>query len=93
MANGNYVSASIPVPDWKMLKGKPYVTVSAKGISNGLSNIPNDGADFGPDTPGTQTYGVKEAYQYAIANGIFHIKLNTGTYLLGEQIEITTPVW
>ncbi|MEM3862146.1 MAG: hypothetical protein QW203_06680, partial [Thermoplasmatales archaeon] len=79
---GNYATASIPVPDWKILKGKPYVTVSAKGISNGLSNIPNDGADFGPDTPGTQTYGVKEAYQYAIANGIFHIKLNTGTYLL-----------
>ncbi|MEM3860329.1 MAG: hypothetical protein QW478_13180 [Candidatus Micrarchaeaceae archaeon] len=60
MANGNYVSASIPVPEWKILKGKPYVTVSAKGISNGLSNIPNDGADFGPDTVGTQTYGWNE---------------------------------
>ncbi|MEM3860510.1 MAG: hypothetical protein QW478_14135 [Candidatus Micrarchaeaceae archaeon] len=69
MANGNYVSASIPVPDWKMLKGKPYVTVSAKGISNGLSNIPNDGADFGPDTPGTQTYGIQEAFNFVANSG------------------------
>ncbi|MEM3862179.1 MAG: hypothetical protein QW203_06850 [Thermoplasmatales archaeon] len=73
MANGNYVSASIPVPYWSILKGKPYVIVSAKGISNGLSNIPNDGADFGPDTllgasspnqygpPYTQTSGIQEA--------------------------------
>ncbi|MEM4067339.1 MAG: hypothetical protein QXV17_10830 [Candidatus Micrarchaeaceae archaeon] len=79
MANGNYVSASIPVPDWKILKGKPYITVSAKGISNGLSNIPNGGADFGPDTllgasssnqygpPYTQTSGIQEAWNYAIA--------------------------
>ncbi|MEM3862216.1 MAG: hypothetical protein QW203_07035, partial [Thermoplasmatales archaeon] len=74
MANGNYVSSSIPVSEWKILKGKPYVTVSAKGISNGLSNIPNDGADFGPDTllgasspnqygpPYTQTSGIQEAF-------------------------------
>ncbi|MEM3845292.1 MAG: hypothetical protein QXU98_06285 [Candidatus Parvarchaeota archaeon] len=64
---GNYVSASTPVPEWTTLSGKPYITVSAKGISNGLSNIPNDGADFGPDTPGTQTSGIQEAWNYAIA--------------------------
>jgi hypothetical protein len=34
----------------KNVRGKPWITVSAKGISNGLSDIPNDGADFGPDT-------------------------------------------
>ncbi|MEM3846842.1 MAG: hypothetical protein QXU98_14190 [Candidatus Parvarchaeota archaeon] len=83
MANGNYVSASIPVPDWKILRGKPYVTVSAKGISNGLSNIPNDGADFGPDTllgaslpnqygpPYTQTSGIQEALNYAYSLPFF----------------------
>jgi len=59
------------------IKGKPYITVSPKGIANGLSDIPNDGADFGPDTmlnatdpsqngsPYTQTYGIQEAINYA----------------------------
>jgi len=54
----------------------PYITVSAKGMSNGLSNIPNDGFDFGPDTmlgatskdqygpPYTQTLGIYEALNY-----------------------------
>ena len=53
---------------------KGYITVSAKGIVNGLSNIPNDGADFGPDSynpnysgsgiPYTQTSGIQEAHDY-----------------------------
>lgn len=53
---------------------KGYVTVSAKGIINGLSNQPNDGADFGPDSynpnysgsgiPYTQTSGIQEALTY-----------------------------
>jgi len=54
----------------------PYVTVSAKGMSNGLSDIPNDGFDFGPDTllgtnskgqygpPYTQNSGIQEAVNY-----------------------------
>ncbi|MEM4091092.1 MAG: hypothetical protein QXQ46_10225 [Thermoplasmatales archaeon] len=46
-----------------------YITVSANGISNGLSNIPNDGADFGPDTSGTQTSGIQEAINYIFAQG------------------------
>jgi len=58
-------------------KKLPYITVSAKGISNGLSNIINDGADFGPDTylnstsknrygpPYTLTSGIQEAINYA----------------------------
>jgi hypothetical protein len=51
----------------------PFVTVSAKGVSNRLSNILNNGADFGPDTlqgatspdrygpPYTNTSGIQEA--------------------------------
>ena len=58
-------------------KKLPYITVSAKGISNGLSTVFNDGADFGPDTylgattknrlgpPYTQTSGIQEAINYA----------------------------
>jgi len=61
----------------------PYVTVSAKGMSNGLSDIPNDGFDFGPDTllgtsskgqygpPYTQTSGIQEAWNYAISNTVY----------------------
>jgi len=61
---------------FRNIKGKPYVTVSAKGISNGLSDTYNDGADFGVDTmlnatspnqygpPYTQTSGIQEAYNY-----------------------------
>ncbi len=53
------------------------LTVSAEGLANGLSDIPNDGADFGPDTmltakspsqygpPYTQTSGIQEALNYA----------------------------
>jgi len=58
-------------------KKLPYITVSAKGISNGLSSIINDGADFGPDSylntssknkigpPYSQTSGIQEALNYA----------------------------
>ena len=65
---------------WTQLQGKPNIEVSSKGIVNGLSNIPNDGADFGPDTtkgataPGqyggtyTETSGWSEAFNYAVAN-------------------------
>jgi len=74
------------------IKGKPYVTVSAKGIANGLSDIPNDGADFGPDTPGTQTSGIQEAINYARSfanpNTAFlpEIHLTTGTFLIHQPI-------
>ena len=56
---------------------KGYISVSAKGIVNGLSNQPNDGADFGPDTydpnysgsgiPYTSTTGIAEAWNYAFS--------------------------
>jgi len=68
------------VTRWDALKGKPYITVSAKGISNGQSTILNDGADFGPDTmfgatskdqygpPYSTTLGLWEAEAYAYSN-------------------------
>jgi hypothetical protein len=39
----------------------PFTTVSPLGIANGLSAISNNGAMFGPDTPGTTTCGIQEA--------------------------------
>jgi len=54
--------------------GIPYITVSSKGVANGLSTEYNDGYDFGPDSynpnissgiPLTQTAGIQEAMNYA----------------------------
>jgi hypothetical protein len=50
---------STDIGTWSVLKGKPWVTVSPLGIANGVGL--NGGADFGPDTPGTQTGGWQEA--------------------------------
>ncbi|MEM3829494.1 MAG: hypothetical protein QXP36_09825 [Conexivisphaerales archaeon] len=95
---GNYTSASTPVPAWSILSGKPYVTVSATGISNGLSNIFNDGADFGPDTllgasspnqygpPYTQTSGIQEAINYAFANNIT-LDIKAGQYIISAPLQ------
>jgi len=69
----------------------PYITVSARGMSNGLSDIPNDGADFGPDTllgtsskgqygpPYTQTTGIQEAWNYAFATAKGYSSYGGGT--------------
>jgi hypothetical protein len=38
-------------------KRKPYVFVTLEG--------PDDGGDFGPNTPGTKTSGIQEALNYA----------------------------
>ncbi|MEM3862339.1 MAG: hypothetical protein QW203_07675, partial [Thermoplasmatales archaeon] len=105
---GSYISASIPVPEWTTLSGKPYITVSAKGISNGLSNIPNDGADFGPDTllgtnsigqygpPYTQTSGIQEAWNYSVAtasvNTISGALVVKPIHLLGGPFYINAPI-
>ncbi|MEM3861953.1 MAG: hypothetical protein QW203_05685 [Thermoplasmatales archaeon] len=93
----NYTSASAPVPNWSALRGKPYVTVSAKGISNGLSNIPNDGADFGPDTPGTTTGGIMEAKEALpkVQNQQTLRMVPSGTIEIhfgGYPIKMTSPI-
>ena len=66
----------------------PYITVSAKGVANGLSTEYNDGYDFGPDSynpsvtsgvPLTQTSGIQEAMVYALANNI-SIQMSSGIF-------------
>ena len=65
----------------------PYITVSAKGVANGLSTEYNDGYDFGPDSynpsvtsgvPLTQTTGIQEAIN-SLPNG-GKIKLSRGVF-------------
>ena len=55
----------IEVPSWVNLAGKPYVTVSPVGLSTAGVTEANNGAGYGPDTPGTTTGGWLEAYTAA----------------------------
>jgi len=85
---------------FRNLKGKPYVTVSAKGISNGLSDTYNDGADFGPDTllnsaspnqygsPYTYTSGIQEAINYVFSQGGGEIVLGEGVFTMNSNYVI-----
>ena len=82
---------------------KGYITVSAKGVINGLSNQPNDGADFGPDTydpnytgsgiPYTQTSGIQEALNYSevIKYSGSIILLSAGNFAIGSTIQLNNP--
>ena len=53
-ASQNHVAILIAlvITEWSSIaeSGKPFVTVSPGGIENGLATIPNNGADFGPDS-------------------------------------------
>ena len=88
---------------WAQLQGKPYIVVSSKGIYNGLSTIPNDGADFGPDTtlgatalgeygsPYTKTTGLKEANSYSLQQGTPPIYIN-GIITLNDNVILGSGV-
>ena len=86
--------------DWKSINGKPSITVSAKGRSNGLSNKINDGADFGPDTtlnatspsqtgpPYSPTLGILEAIKYVDSNGYGGtVLLKRGLYVISQSVQ------
>lgn len=83
------------------LKGKPYITISAKGLSNGLSTMPNDGADFGPDTTLgatsknqtggtlTQTYGIQEMGNSIPNDGLTYVCwVSPGIYYVDSEITL-----
>ena len=73
-------------PDmWRNITGKPYITVSSKGLANGQSEYFNDGADFGPDSLQadgslTQTYGWQESFNYIASKGGGSIYFKAGIY-------------
>jgi hypothetical protein len=74
-------SYEYPPSDYRNIHGRPSVTVSPRGLTLGTSKYFNDGADFGPDTPGTSTCGIQEA----LNNG-GPVKLLSGTYTLTSEI-------
>jgi len=81
-----------------VFRGKPYITVSPRGISNGLSDTFNDGADFGPDTlqgatapgqygpPYSNTSGIQEAGNYVNSTGGGIVFLEKGIFLIDTNI-------
>ena len=100
-----YAPDSYPrqIPQFKV-HGRGEITVSAKGIVTGDSNIPNDGADFGPDTmlgataseqygpPYTQTMGIMEAHAYAQTHKGAVVKFTTGNSTNGSPYYIDIPL-
>lgn len=76
------------------IAGTGIVNMSSKGLVNGLSEYFNDGAQFGPDTLGTQSTGFLEAWNYATAN---EYQDSVGQWympqiMLPESITITEPI-
>jgi hypothetical protein len=94
--------------EWKNITGKPYITVSSKGLANGLSEYINDGADFGPDSLQadgtlTQSTGIREALQYAINNPVGYssavggywihkVQLLSGYFTISKPIILNVPI-
>ena len=64
------------IPAW-VVSGKPFVTVTQNG--------PDDGGDFGPYTPGTQTSGIQEALNYAALIGA-PVLIGPGTFPVSTAI-------
>ena len=90
----------LPLLQETNIRGKPYITVSSKGIVNGLSRYPNDGADFGPDTtlgatapgqygaPYTETMGILDAVKYLDSNGYGGtVLLESGLYVISKPVQ------
>jgi hypothetical protein len=93
---------------WENITGKPFITVSSKGLANGQSEYFNDGADFGPDSLQadgtlTQSTGIKEALQYAINNPVGYssavggywihkVQLLSGYFTISKPIILNVPI-
>ena len=71
------------------INGNYLVTVSSKGKRNRLSTIDNDGADFGPDTPGTTSSGINEAIN---ASQTGNVVLLDGRFRTRSKIEVKEGV-
>lgn len=66
-------------PLWSGLTGAPFVNVSPVGTAQGYPK--NNGANYGPDTPGTTTCGIQEAI--TAGNPIY---LLSGTFAITSEI-------
>jgi hypothetical protein len=87
--NTGWTAVSIaisPQVPWVSISGRPFVTVSPIGTSSTpAALITNNGADFGPDTPGTHTNGIQEAIGSIPASG-GTLYLQPGSYSLSKSL-------
>jgi hypothetical protein len=58
---------------WATLIGAPFVTISSKGLKNGQSSTPNNGADWGPDNDTTGTMGFQDALNSISSGGMLYV--------------------
>lgn len=65
--------------NWSTVIGKPFVTVSPTGIATG-GTVTNGGADYGPDTASTISFGINEAMSFVNGNGGGTVYCLPGTY-------------
>jgi hypothetical protein len=79
-----------PTPTYGFSPGATAVTVGSLGLANGGSVVPNGGAQFGPDTPGTATCGIQEAISAVATTGGGTVSVLPGTYLLAYYVSIAT---
>ncbi|MGP8144717.1 MAG: hypothetical protein ACLQC7_03410, partial [Thermoplasmata archaeon] len=70
------------------LSNAPFVTVSPVGLAAGF--VPNNGANFGPDTSGTSTGGIQEALNLIATTGGM-IYCYQGAYAVGAPFAYTGP--
>lgn len=71
---------------WVDIRTAPFVNVSATGLAEGQP--PNNGCNFGPDTPGTTTSGIQEALNFIAATG-GTVYCTLGAYQLSNGIFFT----
>jgi hypothetical protein len=88
-ASTTWIGVSIaisPANLWSNILDRPFVTVSP--IGQAATGYFNGGADFGIDTPGTQTYGIQEALNSIASSGgkVFCLQ---GAYSLSSAFAFT----
>ena len=69
----------------------PFVTVSPIGLSTSGVVLPNNGANYGPDTSGTTTSGIAEAVTSLSGKGGI-VQLLSGTFNINSKITIPLNV-
>jgi hypothetical protein len=93
-ANATYVCVDIailPATPWTAISSRPFITVSPLGTTTTpVTQLQNNGADFGPDTPGTHSWGIQEALDSLGETG-GHIYLLPGTFIITAPSGIQWP--
>jgi hypothetical protein len=79
-------------------RGKPGLTLGAVGRSNSDATLDNDGADYGPDTLGSASFGVQDAINAALTSGGGRLCLLGGNFyglpplsIVGNNLKLSGP--